>query len=83
MDPLRNSSNRMSVQAINPAREEPWNPQCWSCGDYGHVIKACPAKPPGPKDQMAPGAASKVGDRPLPRDKGEPEKRTGRDKYNK
>ena len=35
----------------------------------------------GPKDQMVPGAASKVGDHPLPRDKGGPEKRTARDKY--
>ena len=46
VDPSRNSSNRMSVQAVNPAREEPWNPQCYNCGEYGHIIRACPTKPP-------------------------------------
>ena len=47
VDPSRNSSNQMGMQAVNPAREEPYNPQCYHCcGDYGHIIKHCKTRPP-------------------------------------
>ena len=51
VDPLRNSTQRMSFQAVNPPKEEPCNPLCYTCGKPGHIAKWCPAHLLLPRDK--------------------------------
>ena len=85
VDPSRNSSNKMSVQAVNRPGKRPGTPNAGAVvtTDMSSQHAQSNLQGPGPKDPMDLGAASRVGDRPRPRDKGGPKKRTAQDKYNK